>query len=565
MLDANVKALRPRPILPWPRPLVAALFVFATLIALSALLLAVRPPAAAPSASAAASAATPGTSLEPSPSSPPTLAGFDCPLPTEAATPTQYPTAVPSSRKPGAAPRGWPVSLENMEATGRLADDGTSYFIEDGYLVAVDGSGRERTGWPQPLGLRTDLNTPMAFGSDGTVYVWDYGTVVAYRADGTRPAGWPYHTAAVEDVLTVPQGVYLESQPSGSAACGDESHVMTLISTAGMVKSTWRLQGEIAGVGPDGTLYTRQGDSILAYGSDGAVKPGWPATGWSKVSVDPSGRVYLSWWKFREIAGISMEGPGEALETRIAAVDQNGRPYAGWPITIEGAASEPVFAHDGTVYMTREARASGSGTATDSVLALDAYGKPKPGWPISLPAQDSLLRSIPGVSATAPDPPQVGSDGTVYFGAAASDPGSSGILEAVDPSGRPDPGFPSSIDWESTSNLFFGHGSGWFAVGRTGLVFTTSGYSVLAIGSDGKAASGWPVKATAHTIIMAADPEPDGGLLVQALQSNLVVGPPAFVDYGSPRTTRETLAALAPDFPGTLTVIRYLPDGTVAP
>jgi hypothetical protein len=429
--------------------------------------------------------------------------------------------------------------------------------------VAVDGAGHERTGWPEALGVRTDLNTPMAFGSDGTVYVWDESTVVAYRADGTRPAGWPYHAAAVEDVLPVPQGVYVESEPSGSATCGDESHVMTLIGTAGAVQSTWRLQGEIAAIGPDGTLYARQGDTVLANSSDGAVKPGWPATGWSNVSVDSSGRVYVSWWKFRDSTGLSTVGSGEALETKIAAVDQSGRPYAGWPITIEGAASEPAFGPDGTVYMTRETRASGSGTATDSVLALDADGKPKPGWPISLPAQDSLLRE--GISASAPDPPQVGSDGTVYFGAGASGPGSSGILEAVEPSGRPDPGFPYSIDWGSTTNLFFGRGSGSFAVGRTGLVFATSGYSVLAIGSDGKAASGWPVKAPAHTIIMAADPEPDGGLLVQELQSSLVMVPPAFADYRSSRTMGTTFAALAPNFPGTLTVIRYLPDGTVAP
>ena len=115
------------------------------------------------------------------------------------------------------------------------------------------------------------------------------------------------------------------------------------------------------------------------------------------------------------------------------------------------------------------------------------------------------------------------------------------------------------------SNLFFGHGSGWFAVGRTGLVFTTDDYGVLAIGSDGKAASGWPVKAPAHTIIMAAEPEPDGGLLVQALESSLVMVLSAFADHGSSRALADPLAALAPDFPGTLTVIRYLPDGRVAP
>ena len=452
-----------------------------------------------------------------------------------------------------------------MEAPGRLADDGTSYFIEGGYLVAVDGSGHERAGWPQPLGLRTDLNTQMAFGSDGTVYVWDDSTVVAYRADGTRPAGWPYHAAAVEDVLPVPQGVYVESEPSGSAMCGDESHVMTLIGTAGTVQSTWRLQGEIAAVGPDGTLYTSQGDSIFAYGSDGAVKPGWPATGWSNVSVDSSGRVYLSWWKFRHTTGISMEGPGEALETRIAAVDQNGRPYAGWPITIEGAASEPVFGPDGTVYMTREVYASGSRTATDSVLALDASGKPKPGWPFSLPAGEPLLRSIPAYPPLRRIRLRLAPMGRSTSAHGHPNPGSSGILEAVDPSGRPEPGFPCSIDWELTSNLFSGPGSGWFAVGRTGLVFTTDDYSVLAIGSDGKTASGWPVKAPAHTIIMAVDPEPDGGLLVQALESSLVMAAARIRRLWELRAMGYRLAALAPDFPGTLLVIRYLPDGSVAP
>jgi len=115
------------------------------------------------------------------------------------------------------------------------------------------------------------------------------------------------------------------------------------------------------------------------------------------------------------------------------------------------------------------------------------------------------------------------------------------------------------------SNLFFGHGSGWFAVGRTGLVFTTDDFGVLAIGSDGKAASGWPVKAPAHTIIMAAEPEPDGGLLVQALESSLVMVLSAFADHGSSRALADPLAVLAPDFPGTLTVICYLPDGRAAP
>jgi len=259
-----------------------------------------------------------------------------------------------------------------------------------------------------------------------------------------------------------------------------------------------------------------------------------------------------------------MEGPGLALETRIAAVDQTGHPTAGWPVTIEGGASEPAFGPSGTVYMTTEMYASGSRTPTETVLALDSYGRPLPGWPIPVPTGSYLLESLPSVSASAPDPPQVGPDGTIYFGADTADPNIPGTIDAVDPFGRVKPGFPASMNWSTTSNMFSGPGSGWFAVGRTGLVFETDNYSILAIGSNGKNASGWPVKAPAHTMIMAAAPEPDGGILVQLLSSSLVIAPGASVGDGSEQRLAAPLAAEAPDFPGTLTVIRYLPDGTVA-
>ncbi len=552
-----MKTLRPGAL--WPRATVAALLALAAIIAISAVLVAAHP-AAAPSASATA----PGAGAETSPTIDPSLIGFDCSTTAQAPNPTPDATAVPSPLEPGSAPRGWPVKLTNMEREGRLAPDGTSYFIESGYLVAVDASGREQTGWPQPLGIPTDLNTPMAFGSDGVVYVWSDSTVDAFRADGTKPAGWPYHTAAVEDVLPVPQGVFVESAPSGWAGCRNESHLMTLIAAAGVAQPSWRVQGDIAAVGPDGTIYTSQGDSVFAYRSDGAVMSGWPATGWSRVSIDLSGRVYLSSWKFRPITGISAEGPGLALETRIAAVDQTGHPTAGWPVTIEGGASEPAFSPDGAVYLTTEIYASGSLTPTETVLALDAYGKPQPGWPIRLPTGSYLLASLPSISAPAPDPPQVGPDGTIYFGADTADPNNPGTIEEVDPFGRVRPGFPASVDWSTTSNMFSGPGSGWFAVGRTGLVFEIDNYSILAIGPNGKNASGWPVKAPAHAIIMAAAPEPDGGLLVQLLNSSLVIAPGASVGHGSAQRLGDPLAALAPDFPGTLTVIRYLPDGRVA-
>jgi len=489
------------------------------------------------------------------------------------------------------------VTLATWGVSGLLAADGTSWFIVGDYIVALDGSGHERAGWPQPLGFALNPspgNSPeLTVGADGTVYAWDYKTVMAYRADGTPLAGWPYQIPDIQSILPFSAGVYVESQLSTDPATDCMGYVMTLISTAGAIESIWPLQGSVDAVGPDGTVYSTidsssssavdsMNDWVAAYASDGTVKPGWPLRGWNGVTLGPDGQIYLRWWKFRVMTGTSMEGPGAALETRIAAVDQTGRPYAGWPITIAGAASDPVFGPDGTVYMTAEVTSPDYSSFADSILAFDAAGHSKPGWPVGLAPGVSILRSVPAVGAPSPDPPQIGSDGTVYVGASTvaetTEGGSisSGDLDAFDPSGQPKAGFPVSTDWMQVSNMFFGQGSGWFAVGRTGLVFMVtgnvqvSGYngtananyhtdartgsrgtgatgdigneSILASGPDGKVAPGWPVELPTNLTVDWANLEPDGGLLVQGHD------PP---DSGP--------------VPDTTTVIRYLPDGTVAP
>lgn len=533
-------------------------------------------------ASQVALVAPPATGGTASPGTPSSLAewtpapGCDTSTATEPDAPTPEAAVTPRLGTPGATPNGWPARIADAPSAGHLAPDGTSYFISGGYLVALDGDGRERAGWPQPLGFQTDVNAQMAFGSDGAVFAWAYegGTVAGYAAGGTPLAGFPYRGSAIEEVLPVPQGVYVVSERSGNPECGDEHSHVTLIGSAGNVGRSWTLQGEFLAVGTDGTIYSRLStpasdgtwdESILAYGSDGKVEPGWPADGWSDLTFDPNGRIYLLWWQFREMQGISMEGPGLAIETRIAAADASSKPYPGWPITIDGAASAPAFGSDGTVYMTREA-ADSSGQVGDSIVALDAEGEAKPGWPAAVPSDSLLLRSSPGLSATSPDPPQIGPDGSVYVGAIDAS-SQAGAIDAFDSSGQLKTGFPSALDWQSTSNIFFGYGSGWFAIGRTGLVFTTDGYSIWAVGPDGKAAPGWPVKVRSGTIVEGVDLEPDGGLLVETLQlpteSTFGIGPLADVS-GARSRFDVPVGALAPDFPGTLTVTRYLPDGTVA-
>jgi hypothetical protein len=455
-----------------------------------------------------------------------------------------------------------------MEAPGRLAPDGIAYFVQGDYLVAVDSAGSELPGWPRPLGFRADDRTRIDLGPDGTAYAWSGGTLAAFPAHGSRP-GWTFD-GDVANVVPVPQGVFVESTTSGSAACGDERSTMTLLGSGGEVQSTWTLQGKILAVGPDGTIYAGQGDSILAYDGGGAIKPGWPVNGWTDLTLDSSGRVYLWWWKFREMPAISMNGPGNALETRIVAVDSNGHASPGWPITIEGAASEPAFGPDGSVYVTREVYTSGvPGGLRDTVMGFDANGKSKAGWPVSMPAGYWILRSGAGGAAPSPDPPQIGPDGTVYLVAADMSQCCAGVVEAFDPSGRTRSGWPYTLaDWQTMSNLFTSdHGSGFFAVGRTGLVFMSDGYSILAVGLDGKLASGWPVKAPSNTIapIMGLDCENDGGLLVQWLNGTLGEGAPLAFAAGAKHAADVPVGALAPNFPGTLTVVRYLPSGSVAP
>jgi hypothetical protein len=244
-----------------------------------------------------------------------------------------------------------------------------------------------------------------------------------------------------------------------------------------------------------------------------------------------------------------------------------GKPNPGWPKTFEGAASEPVFGPDGTVYTSLETTSSRA--ASDSILAFSPDGAAKPGWPVTPPDGRMIVRDPIVGSAAAPDPPEIAPDGTVYVGTEDAEY-ENGSLDAFDASGRTRPGFPVAVDWTLVSNIFFavGPGTGWYEIGTAGLVYLTDGYTVRAIGPNGQAAPGWPIKIPDGMIVTALEPEPDGGLMLEALQGGLAdsaaTGPLAFVG-GAGGLPLVPDRALSVDFPGQLYVVRYLPDGSIAP
>lgn len=312
--------------------------------------------------------------------------------------------ALSPTQQPG-RPNGWPVMLGDWAQFPVFGPDGTMYQVQDMKLVAIDATGHEPAGWPMPLSIPPVSDngyapTDVSIGPDGTVYVMGGNLIYAFHPDGTQVSGWPYRApvnsecpACTAALLPVAQGLYTDIDPGQIA----------LLGTNGVPLPGWPVPlpkvSDPSYVelwsGPDETLYVedQHSDTIYAFGSDGAAKPGWPLQGWSGMTFDPGGRIYVWKYKFGAPPGARYSGP--AIETQIGALDPAGHFYTGWPMTFNGPVAQPVFAPDGTVYMTR-GTSYGPGSATPpspggTILAFDPNGKPKPGWPVSLPAGTGLL------------------------------------------------------------------------------------------------------------------------------------------------------------------------------
>jgi hypothetical protein len=412
----------------------------------------------------------------------------------------------------------------------RIGLDGMSYVVEDMKLTAIDATGHEPAGWPVKLNIPAlDSSgyapTDVEVGPDGTVYVAAGDMIQAFRPDGTTASGWPYRARSIPysgflpAVLPVAEGLYTDANAGEIVLLGKDGvprpgWPVSMPGASGAANASVQLR-----TGPDGTLYLEDftADAIYAYGSNGTLKPGWPLLGWSEMTFDPSGRIYV--WKqlFEASPGARYSGP--AIETDIAAVDSAGRLYPGWPLKLDGTVSSPAFGPDGTVYATRgTSYGPGSPQATGTsatLLAFDQAGNARPGWLVSLPTGYWVLGSEPGVYQAASDPPAIGPDGSAYVIAVKDAATGSGdnVVFAVLPNGRPAPGWPRGLGAAQLSNAIADPtGSGWLTAGN--VIHLISDNRILGLQSDGTVASGWPLGRPCGAAPQWVEPTSDGGLLV---------------------------------------------------
>jgi hypothetical protein len=209
--------------------------------------------------------------------------------------------------------------------------------------------------------------------------------------------------------------------------------------------------------------------------------------------------------------------------TRVAIIGTDGRPAAGWPVTIDSEASRPAFGSGGAILMT----VLGLGSSPSTVVAYDRTGAPVPGsWPVSLPAGYGPIVDADG----SPLPPVPGLDGAVYV--AAVDRGLMGSVLGLDAAGQALPGWPYKLpqafsdgsDYIDRGVMSTGGdenpGPMFARVGDGGVLYLLLAHRVVALRADGQTAAGWPIKlpaAYAGATPVWAYATPDGGLVAFAI------------------------------------------------
>jgi hypothetical protein len=255
-------------------------------------------------------------------------------------------------------------------------------------------------------------------------------------------------------------------------------------------------------VGGDGTLYlATTGHSLQVIAPDGATVVGSGDAVWSGLATAPDGTVYV-WGSDPDPADVSV-----VLRSRVAALDSDGRPRPGWPVTLPGSISAPVFGPDGTAYVS----------SNSNVVALGPDGRTRSGWPV-------------GLGATAHSVVVDAGSGRVYV--TAVDSHGSGSLTAFDPSGVAVPGSPVPLLASPAGFVDTPDSSAPPLVvtrptGQT-RIYVALKDEIEAIDED---ESGWVVRGWLF-MMPGSDfarwvgmwPTPDGGLVVESASSSLPNG-----------------------------------------
>jgi hypothetical protein len=287
----------------------------------------------------------------------------------------------------------------------------------------------------------------------------------------------------------------------------------------------------------DGTQYrfsydeTHDKGQIQVFDAHGNLLSDGSTDVWNSMTMGADGTAVA--WR-RVIAG---QGENAKItQTKLAVIGKNGRPVAGWPLTFQGAVSEPTIGTDGTIYVSLAAY----GTRSARVLAIGLNGKALAGWPYLLPAGRSPRLDGSGAPGDPfyPVAPILGRNGSVYVVADEGSINQYGSFQiktesifSIDRNGQLRPGWPAALpgpmfmmqidpcfDW--CGPYFEKPLLATTASGST-LLYVYSGGRLLAIDDTGGFAPGWSKQIGSHSLEVPFSDwnwwavTPDGGLAAE--------------------------------------------------
>lgn len=193
---------------------------------------------------------------------------------------------------------GWPRGSKGYASSPVVGADGTVYYVSAlGNVYAHERAGEIKAGWPVavPGAFNACVTTGPYLAPDGTIYVLG-DEVTARSPDGRSRPGWPYRPAGQLKWPCSPPGLDTDCVPQPAVpAFGPDGTVYLVVfqtdpdgawlevvalDRQGQVKAGWPyrlpidpIAGEFAWltVSPDGRLFVRGGDLLLALDPDGRV------------------------------------------------------------------------------------------------------------------------------------------------------------------------------------------------------------------------------------------------------------------------------------------------------
>lgn len=352
---------------------------------------------------------------------------------------------------------------------------GGSLFVSiptpDGSVVGLlDASGRPSPGWPIALTGVTECGQPLP-GEDGSVRLVctlvdpeggaSNAVAFAFGANGGELAGWP---------------VVLDGSVSSARMVGDDLTLFASWPLVDVVDDKPDTAFGIVSIAADGSLH------------GGAQVPMFCCEG--KMAIGPDDVVPVL---------TNVAGDGSTFKSDVAVVDRAGL-RTGWPRTLDGIASAPASAADGRIVLTVGSPAR----RTSKILAFDRDGTAIGGAAAAIPivTVDDTWGDTGGCSAN-PMQPLVAADGTTFIFSDA-DP----AIVALDGSLKLMRGWPYRPptplvrrDERYVKEDAYCPATAVPAVGPDHTLYlplqarnSKIGGSLLAVGPNGRARSGWPVE-----------------------------------------------------------------------